>query len=89
MRCLAWTGKWTENVGAVSCYVFTKGVLGQTNTLWIGKQDFLIHQVRTIINMEAMPGFAATETHTNIVVNRKFTRSDFVPSFPLFQATED
>jgi hypothetical protein len=78
-----------ENVGEVRCYVFTKGVLGQTNKLWIGKQDFLIHQVRTVISMEAMPGFTATETHTNIVLNQRFSRSDFVPSFPSFQSSEN
>jgi hypothetical protein len=76
-----------ENVGEVSCYVFSKGSLGATNTLWIGKQDFLIHQVRTVINMETMPGFTATETHINIVLNRRFSRSDFVPLIPLFQSS--
>jgi len=92
-----------EKVGNISCYVFTRGSEGRTNTLWIGKQDFLIHQVRTTIStgaiqataagllrnpdperIRALHGFTATETHTNIVLNQKFSRSDFVPSFPLF-----
>jgi hypothetical protein len=78
-----------DNVGGVSCYVFTKGLLGATNTLWIGKQDFLIRQVRTVISLEAMPDFTALETHTNIVLNQRFSRSDFVPSFPLYPSSED
>ncbi len=93
-------------VGNISCYVFTRESQGQTNTLWIGKQDFLIHQVRTVISTEAIQtaaarepigpeliptlhGFTLTETHINIVVNRKFSRSDFIPSFPLFYSSDD
>jgi hypothetical protein len=63
--------------------------MGATNTLLIGKQDFLIHQARMVANMESMPAFTATETHTNIFLNRRFTRSDFVPSFPLVQSSQD
>ena len=91
-----------EKVGNVSCYVFTGGSQGQTNTLWIGKQDFLVHQVRNVISTEAIQsvaaknlkigpelipllrGYTSTETHTNIVLNQPFSRSDFIPSFPLF-----
>jgi hypothetical protein len=91
-----------EKVGNINCYVFTRESQGQTNTLWIGRQDFLIHQVRTVTSAGAMqaamarvsnmdpktiallPGFTATETHTNMVVNKQFLRSDFVPSFPSF-----
>jgi outer membrane lipoprotein-sorting protein len=84
-----------EKVGDVDCYVFTRESEGQTKTLWIGKQDFLIHQLRTVTSAEAMlakaaiwdpeiipdlHGFTSTETHTNIVVNKQFLRSDFVPS---------
>lgn len=93
-------------VGDISCYVFTRESQGQTNTLWIGKQDFLIHQVRTVISTEAIQaaaargpigpelipalhGFTLTETHINIVLNRKFSRSDFIPSFPLFYSSDD
>jgi hypothetical protein len=93
-------------VGDISCYVFTRESQGQTNTLWIGKQDFLIHQLRTVISTEAVQaaaasgsmdpelipalhGFTSTETHINIVLNRKFSRSDFIPSFPLFYSSDD
>jgi hypothetical protein len=63
--------------------------MGATNTFWVGKQDFLVHQARMVANLESMPAFTATETHTNIVLNRKFSRSDFIPSFPLFQSDDD
>ena len=86
-----------EKVGPVDCYVFTRKMHDQTKTLWIGKRDFLIHQVRTVTTAEAMQallnraaqgnheiisdphGFTTTETHTHIVLNRQFLRSDFVP----------
>ena len=94
-------------LGDIYCYIFTRESQGQTNTLWIGKQDFLIHQVRTDTSaksmremaargsepgpglLPAMAGFTLTETHTNIVLNRKFSRADFIPSFPCFQSSDD
>jgi hypothetical protein len=42
-----------EKVGDVDCYVFTNGSKGPTRTLWIGKQDLLIHQVQTVRSAEA------------------------------------
>jgi hypothetical protein len=84
-----------EQVGDVDCFVITGASQGQTKTLWIGKGDYLIRQIRTMVNCEAlraaianwdpeiMPylhGFTWTETHTNIVVNKRFLRTDFIPS---------
>lgn len=87
-----------EKVGDVDCYVFANELKGNTRTLWIGKKDFLIHQVRNVISPEAlrnalaeaakrnpgMPpslqnsgGVVSTETHMNIVVNKKFSPADF------------
>ena len=43
-----------EKVGGVDCYVFTSELKGTTKTLWIGKQDFLIHQVQNVTSAEAM-----------------------------------
>lgn len=34
-----------EKVGGVDCYVLSQTAGGRTKILWIGKQDFLIHQV--------------------------------------------
>jgi RNA polymerase sigma factor (sigma-70 family) len=42
-----------EKVGDVDCYVFASESNGRTKTLWIGKQDFLIHQVRMVTSVEA------------------------------------
>jgi hypothetical protein len=95
-----------EKMGDISCYVFARGAMGATNTLWIGQQDFLIHKVRTVISTKVIQaavfesridpgtismlhGFTWTETHTNIILNKRFSRSDFVPSFPLCQSSED
>jgi len=43
-----------EKIGDVDCYVFSSEVKGQTKTLWIGKKDFLIHQVRIVKSAEAV-----------------------------------
>jgi hypothetical protein len=44
-----------EKIGGTDCYVLTREPqTGKTITYWIGKQDFLIHQVRTDISDEAM-----------------------------------
>ena len=42
-----------EKVGDVDCYVFASESKGRTKTLWIGTQDFLIHQVRMVTSAEA------------------------------------
>lgn len=36
-----------ETIGGVDCYVLTETTNGRTQTLWIGKQDFLIRQFET------------------------------------------
>ncbi len=43
-----------EKVGDVDCYVFAGSLKGSTSTIWIGKQDFLIHQVRRVTSAAAM-----------------------------------
>jgi hypothetical protein len=43
-----------EKVGDVDCYVFFSESPGRSKTLWIGKQDFLIHQVRNETSAAAM-----------------------------------
>jgi outer membrane lipoprotein-sorting protein len=86
-----------EKVRGVECYVITGESQGLTKTLWIGKQDYLIRQIRTMVSTDALRadianwvpaitpsihGFTWTETHTNIVVNKRFVRTDFIPSIP-------
>jgi RNA polymerase sigma factor (sigma-70 family) len=36
-----------EKIGGVDCYVLTETTGGRTQTLWIGKPDFLIRQIET------------------------------------------
>jgi RNA polymerase sigma factor (sigma-70 family) len=43
-----------EKVGNINCYVFMDELKGRTRTLWIGKKDFLIHQVRNVTRAEAL-----------------------------------
>jgi hypothetical protein len=43
-----------EKVGGRDCYVLTRESQGRTKTLWIGRQDFLIHQIQTVMSAEAM-----------------------------------
>ena len=43
-----------EKVGDVECYVLSSEVKGQTETLLIGKTDFLIHQIRSETSLAAM-----------------------------------
>ena len=43
-----------EKVGDVDCYVFSHALKGRASMTWIGKQDFLIHQVRTVTSAAAM-----------------------------------
>jgi RNA polymerase sigma factor (sigma-70 family) len=87
-------------VSGVDCYAFADELKGRKRTIWIGKQDFLIHQTRTVTSAAAVkagmdmaakqhPEIAArmakmeyadstsTETHEHIVVNQKFSASDF------------
>jgi hypothetical protein len=46
-----------ERVGDVDCYILTGESSGRTTTVWIGKQDFLIHQLRETISAAAMKIF--------------------------------
>ena len=54
-----------EKVGDVDCYVFSSELKGTTKTLWIGKQDFLIHQVRNVTSVEAMKAALAEAAKHN------------------------
>jgi hypothetical protein len=60
-----------EKVGDVDCYVFTSESKGRTKTLWIGKQDFLIHQVRIVMSAEAEKAMLtkAAKDHPEIIAS--------------------
>ena len=64
-------------IGSVDCYVIAENGKSFTITVWIGKQDFLLHQCQTeqaIIG----PPTTVTETRENIVINQSFAKSDFI-----------
>ncbi len=87
-----------EIVGGVDCYVVSTEIPGRSRTVWIGKQDFLIRQIRAVTGADVLQETMAkhfnwdlkkvsgiqnltlTETHTNIIVNLSFSRSDFIPA---------
>ena len=78
-----------EKVSEVDCYVFEGGTKDEKKTLWFGKQDFLIRQVRTVYSIDIKQPdsleirrqiITSTETHSNIVLNQKFSAADFSPS---------
>ena len=50
-----------EKVGDVDCYVFIGDLTGRTKTVWIGKQDFLIHQVRIVTSAEDLKAMMAEQ----------------------------
>jgi hypothetical protein len=91
-----------EKAGKTDCFVLAgESIPGLAKTYWIGKRDFLIHQIRTEVSAKVMKadwpeaanselnfdvhGFYSVKTYTNIVLNVSFSREDFFPSFPLFQ----
>jgi hypothetical protein len=91
----SWVLERNEPTDGVDCYVVTRNSRGHSTTLWIGKTDSLIRQAKTDISREAIQsaaasvdaelarhlhGFTLVETHTNIVVNHGYLRSDFTPS---------
>lgn len=44
-----------DKAGNVECYQLTgESKSGETNAFWIGKRDFLIHQIRTDVSSEVM-----------------------------------
>jgi hypothetical protein len=58
-----------EKVGDVDCYVFSRESQRGIKTLWIGKQDFLIHQIRTFTTAEAMRAMMVKVTKGNYEMN--------------------
>jgi outer membrane lipoprotein-sorting protein len=58
-----------EKVGDIDCYVISRELQGRTKTIWIGKHDFLIHQVRTFTTAEAMQAMMLKVTNGNYEMN--------------------
>jgi len=66
-----------EKAGDVDCYVFTGNSKGWTKTLWIGKQDFLVHQLRTVTSAEAMKTALADAVRRNPAMSDRLQTSEF------------
>jgi len=62
--------------GGVDCYVFRSESRGRTTTLYIGKQDFLIRQLRTVTSSEAMKDALARAAKSHPEVSGSMTQSD-------------
>jgi hypothetical protein len=62
-------------VGAIDCYVLTKTSQGRTKTLWIGRKDFLIHQVQTVVSAQAMQAAMAKTTNESPEVSTLLQQS--------------
>jgi outer membrane lipoprotein-sorting protein len=54
-----------EKIDGVDCYVLTQSASGRTQTLWIGKQDFLIHRVENVISAPNMKASLAEAGRRN------------------------
>ena len=63
-----------EKVGDIDCYVFTRESQGRTKTLWIGRQDLLIHQVRTVYTADALQSMMVTLSNGNYERNANIHR---------------
>jgi outer membrane lipoprotein-sorting protein len=63
-----------EKVGDSDCYVFTSGSKGRTTKLWIGKQDFLIHQMQNVTSAEAVKAMMAAmaKNHPGLPFPQRF-----------------
>ncbi len=75
-----------EDVGTNECFVVT-GSQQRTNgnvittSLWIGKNDYLVHQAKTIVKHAGFQPELTTifmENHGSIIVNKPFDKADFV-----------
>lgn len=79
-----------ENIDTNACYLIALNQGARiTNTptvwvtrLWIGKRDFLLHQVQSSITDIKLGERKITQTHEQIDVNRKYTVEDFEPKAP-------
>jgi hypothetical protein len=62
-----------EKIGGIDCYVLTQEKGGRTQTLWIGKQDFLIHQIEDDTSAKVLKAAleAAAKGHPELQANLK------------------
>jgi hypothetical protein len=81
-----------EKIAGVDCYVVEGSWLPKYDlTIWIGKLDFLIRQIRTVRTrgnestaanqpwLTSPAKIVSIETHGKLIINRKYTPKDFLP----------
>jgi len=69
-----------EKVGDVDCYVFTSDLKGRAKTIWIGKQDFLIHQVRTVTSAASMKAIMAEAAKRQPEIAARMPKTEYTDS---------
>ena len=69
-----------EKVGEVDCYVFADELKGRKRTIWIGKQDFLIHQTRTVTSAAAMKAIMADAAKRNPEIAARMPKKEYTDS---------
>ena len=67
-------------VGEVDCYVFAGELKGRKRTIWIGKQDFLIHQVRNVITAAAMKAMLADAAKRHPEIAAHMPKTEYTDS---------
>jgi RNA polymerase sigma factor (sigma-70 family) len=66
-----------ERVGDVDCYVFTSDLKGRTKTIWIGKQNFLIHQVRIVTSAADLKAMMTEEAKRHPQIAASMSKTEY------------
>jgi RNA polymerase sigma factor (sigma-70 family) len=70
------TSKPDEKIDGVDCYVLTQTKAGRTQTMWIGKQDFLIRQIETDTSAAVLKAMLETEAKKHPEVQAMLQRGN-------------
>jgi RNA polymerase sigma factor (sigma-70 family) len=66
-----------QTVGNVDCYVFRNDLKGRTKTIWIGKQDFLIHQVRIVTSAADLKAMMTEEAKRHPQIAAQLSKTEY------------
>jgi hypothetical protein len=66
-----------EKMGDVDCYVFTSDLKGRTKTIWIGKQDFLIHQMRIVTRAADLKAMMAEQAKRHPQIAARLPKTEY------------
>ena len=70
------TSKPDEKIDGVDCYVLTQTKAGRTQTIWIGKADFLIRQIETATSAAVMKTMLEEEAKKHPEIQAMLQRGD-------------